>query len=135
MSKKANEKTEILHAKSLEDAVKQCKVDAKTWEVDTYSTKELSSGEFLYTIYFKRIKPNGLNLAELGRFISNIKCPPETIYATQKEKGLLAEIGIYDLHVGKLAHKESSGDNYDIKIASRIFKQALDYKINELQKY
>jgi hypothetical protein len=45
-------------------------------------------------------------------------------YSVEKEKNLL-EINICDLHLGKLCWGGEVGNNYDIKIASRRFNQAL----------
>lgn len=134
MSKKTNEKTEILHAKSLEDAVRQCKVDAKTWEVDTYSTKELSSGEFLYTIYFKRIK-NLINLNELKNDIRDLSEIVGRKSYTEKTNPLLFEFSFPDFHFSKLAWEEETGNNYDIKIARNLLRKATDYVLEQAEKF
>ncbi len=128
-------KTEILHAKSLEDAIKQCKVNEKVWETESYSTKELSSGEFLYTIYFKRKIEASF---DINQFVKAIECIAPRISEIKHIKisgGLLAEVGIFDLHCGKLGNKAEVGHNYDIKIAAKIFREAIDYKIRELKKH
>ncbi len=44
----------------------------------------------------------------------------------QKHKGLLLEVDLPDIHFGKLAWGEESGDDYDVKIAKRIVLSALD---------
>ena len=45
----------------------------------------------------------------------------------------MLQINIFDLHFGKLAWDEESGENYDIKIAEKIFNDAIDSFIRDVK--
>ena len=42
---------------------------------------------------------------------------------------IVVEINIFDLHFGKLAWEDETGSNYDIKIATQLFNECIDYFI------
>jgi len=48
---------------------------------------------------------------------------------------LLAEISVPDHHFGKLAWEPESGDNYDLKIADRRYRNAIDDLVNAVLPY
>ena len=48
-------------------------------------------------------------------------------YKPLSNKKLLYEVCIPDLHFGQLSWKDETGDNYDIKIAEKLFLQAIEY--------
>lgn len=131
----ADKKTETnIRAKSLEDAVKQCNVNILVWEVDTFSTKELSSGEYLFTIYFKRRKP----LIDWDLFKKDlIEYAPsfeKKVYPNKKDS-LLWEFSVPDAHINKFSWREECGENYDIKIAARLYRKTVDDALNRIKAF
>jgi len=136
MTKTVESNEDITAADSLNKVLKQCKIDKNLWSVDDFNVKQLSGGNFLWTVYFKKSKSN--NEIDLDKVILDLcKISPDVELKEydKKESGLLAEIIIADHHWGKLTTKEETGEEYNVKIASKIFKDAIDYKINELGKH
>lgn len=121
------------NGKSLDDVMNKCSVDSKNWDVDDFNVKELSNGEFLWNVYFKKSK----NCQDVKDLLKDIIPAPfvEKSNYEFRENGVLAEINLADVHLGKLCWKEETGNNYDIKTAIKIFRDAIDYKINQLKKY
>lgn len=58
-----------------------------------------------------------------------------TIYYGTPPSGNLFVPNIFDLHLGKLAWKEETGEDYDIKIAQKRFHNALNDMINKSSGY
>jgi len=121
--------------KNLESVLETCGVDTEVWDVSEFNTKELSSGDFLFTIYLKKKKCS----VDFKSVIQNIRDFIPSVESHKRpnssSEGLLCEINIADLHLGKLCHISETGNNYDLKIASKIFREAIDYKIEQLLKY
>lgn len=118
---------------SLDEVLAKCEINKNNWDVDGFNVKELSSGNFLWNVYFKKSK----NSQEAKDLLKNIIPAPfveKNIYEG-KENGLLAELNLADFHIGKLCWGEETGNNYDIKTAIKIFRDAIDYKIFQLKKY
>lgn len=122
-----------MQGKNLESVLDACGVDREKWEVNEHNIKELSSGDFLFTVYFKKKKPEPIDIVAFLKEIANFI--PNTPKIDYVEGELLAEVNIADLHLAKLCHVAETGNNYDIKIASKIFREAIDYKIEQLKKY
>ena len=51
------------------------------------------------------------------------------------KKDCMLEINIFDLHFGKLAHAEETGDKYNVKIAEKRFLSAIQHFIEQTQNY
>ena len=126
--------SEQVTGKSLEEVIKKCKIDLKKWDVESFSTKELSSGDYLWTVYFKHRKNEEFNIESFKKEL--LKYSPEVPKINYKNNGkLLLEVAVWDHHLGKLAHFAETGDNYDLKIASALFRDAVDYTISQVTKY
>lgn len=50
----------------------------------------------------------------------------QKIKRTPKESGLMAEISVPDLHLGKLCWAAETGDDYDVKLAKSTFRNAVN---------
>jgi len=113
----------------------QCEIDTNEWEIERWTSdkkEELSYGE-MKTLYQVKVWLRG-KVAEvqardaIGSLIEDAKrfAPryKKLSYPAQK-KGLLYEIDIADLHFGKLAWNEETGQDYDIKIAADAARNAL----------
>ena len=126
------------HIKTLEELLKECKVNENVWSVKDYVVNKWDVTSWRnglpQTIENFQVK------ARLERLIDNIKTasaaeifadlinnyePPLLDWTpTNKPKfreNNLLEISIFDLHMGKLAWGGETGENYDTKIASERF--------------
>lgn len=131
---KSDDESAQIKARSLDQVLKKCGIDKNAWGVDDFNLKELSSGEFLWTVYFNK-KKDSFNPEELLQSIRKISPEVSIGKNVASYDSLLAEVNIPDLHIGKLSWKEEVGHNYDIKIAKQIFRDAIDFKIKELSKF
>lgn len=118
---------------SLDEVLSKCEIDKNNWNVDDFNVKELSGGKFLWNVYFKKSK----NCQDVKDLLKNIIPAPFVEKRTyeDKENSLLAELNLADFHIGKLCWQDETGNNYDIKTAIKIFRDAIDYKIFQLKKY
>jgi hypothetical protein len=125
-----------IKANSLEEVLVKCNVDLSVWEVDYFNTKELSSGEFSWTVYFKKKK--GLTVISEDKIFSLLKeiskVEPLKKYE-DKNSGLLYEFFFPDLHVNKLAHFEETGENVDSKITLNNLRKAISVSIERAEKF
>lgn len=130
----AKEKTFTqVKAVSLEDAVKNCKIDTNSWEVDTFNVKELSSGDWLYTIHFKK-KKFVIDWVQFKKeLISLAPQVPKINY--KKENGLLWEYSCPDAHLAKLCWEEETGTNYNLKEGVRLYRKCVDDAISKIKNY
>jgi len=63
------------------------------------------------------------------------KSPDLHEYRHSKSIGELLELPIMDLHLGKLAWKKESGDDYDLKIAETLYREAIETILNRVNAY
>lgn len=135
ISEKTNSVT--VEANSIEEVIYKCNVDLNLWEVDKFNTKELNNGGYSWTVYFKRktFVEGEIDFSSLIDEVSKIS-PIIKLGEIKKTKdSLLAEVNIPDLHIGKLSWKEEVGHNYDLKIAQKLFRDCIDYFIDNLKKH
>lgn len=88
---------------------------------------------FQVKVWFKKKKNSDISSelmnyfkAELGKSINIDKWKDVKKAISSKDKKYCLELAVPDLHVGKLAHKAETGDNFDSSIAVEVFKQAID---------
>ncbi|WP_287417665.1 hypothetical protein [Oceanithermus sp.] len=60
---------------------------------------------------------------------------PVRVRRLERNSGYLAEISVYDLHVGKLAAAEETGNAYDTKRAIAVWKEAVEYLLEQAALY
>ena len=129
--------------KTLDDLIRVCEIDTSIWNVDRYVVNKWEVGSqvdgqiiveplFQIKAWLKRSS----EIFELKRIRQEIMDDVKSfspIYKTKKHKivdqGQLMEINIFDLHFGKLCWGKETGDNYDIKIATRRFIDAISSMI------
>ena len=126
------------HIKTLDELLTVTKVDLNTWKVKDYLVNKWDvtswkSGEPETVQNFQvkaRLEKNIKILREkaIGElFIETTKNYVPPIYSipqkptSPNEENNLFEITIFDLHVGKLAWRGETGENYDTKIARERF--------------
>jgi hypothetical protein len=142
---------------SIDDLAKVCKIDLKQWTVvkgeckkrdvlvSTNGDKKVYKPIFSVSATIKKIKVEESREAQLdilkevlgknrnsrlrnfliNKTISKIKSEPI-------KKEYLYELSIPDVHFGKLAHRDESGEDYDIKIATERYRTAVDELLNEV---
>jgi hypothetical protein len=120
--------------KTLEDLLTAAEVDLEAWRVRDYSVNAWEShfqGEPLTLHQVKaRLERNqeatylrGLQAAVIEEMKEHAPGPLPRLKPGLSELAL--EIAIPDLHLGKLAHAEETGANYDGKIAVAAFRHVL----------
>lgn len=127
---------------TLEELIEHCKIDLGVWEVDRFVANKWEMGAkdaegdiqvtplFQIKAFLKRRKDivaTKNEIADLKKFAADQASKPLSTYVHREKGGLMLEVNIPDLHVGKLAWGEETGyGNYDVKIAVKIFERALD---------
>lgn len=132
--------------KSLEDLLAVCDIDTTKWEVVSWQCKKWDIGiknannaietKNLYSVSakFKAVKLEEkpeLQKQIILKELFNYKPQPiihqiALIGADKPSKTNLLELALFDVHFGKLAHREESGEDYDIKIAAERYNNAID---------
>lgn len=120
------------------DAIAKAEIDLSVWEVDrcvinSYETAAKNDeGDVVKTplwqvkLFLKKKRgwsPDELRqrlIDELKATVPRTKAPK----AKRPSKGLLYEISIMDHHFGKLAWEPEVGQNYDVKIAEKLYLEA-----------
>lgn len=145
--------------KTLEQLLAVCEVDTTKWEVKSWqcgkrdihnrnAEKQLVlTPTFTVRAYFKQITADNSLVVQkdilLKELLQNSPYPDFSVTHEYKEKPVntnnLLELALFDVHFGKLAHKEESGEDYDLKIAAKRYKDAVTallgrVNINSLEK-
>ena len=109
-------------------------VNKEQFKISQVWYKDKSSGGYIMSVLFTALKGkeeainykktfedfiNSLNIKVLNRTKIEIPKP----YAKGKKHCLY--LPIFDAHIGKLAHKSTSGDDYDLDIAINRYKDAI----------
>jgi len=130
-----NETSITIKANSIEEIIEKCNIDTKVWQVDYFNTKELASGEFSWTVYFKRKKSTDIDFEVIKRELKAMSPPVPKLTYKPTDSKLLLSVNIFDTHLGKLAYGAETGECYDIKIAAKIYREAIDHAIYCASKY
>ncbi|NLV87678.1 MAG: hypothetical protein GX025_10770, partial [Clostridiales bacterium] len=76
------------------------------------------------------VKPNakGLSFENIDKLYSRLDrtAKPIPVSYVPRPDGLIAEVNIADLHIGKLAWNGDTGNNFDYKIARAMFNQVIN---------
>lgn len=125
---------------TIDELVKFCKIDLKEWNIDRWicnkwevgakdsSNKVVVTPLFQVKAWLSRrkvetdlAKQKEALLKELKRYAPKVK------YKAKKSSkdGTLLEIAIFDPHFGKLAWREETDEDYDLKIAEKRVKEAV----------
>jgi len=135
---------------TLEQLLEKSKVDTKIWEVERHVINKWEVGsktpdgkiitEELYQIkaWLKKNKV-AFDYEELKKQLiedsKNYAPKYEPIKYSKSKDSYLLEVSIPDIHIGKLAWDEESGENYDCKISSSLFIQTVEEFIKRVQGY
>lgn len=122
------------------ELAEECGIDLEKWEIKEWECKRYNAwiknkeGEIesqpKYSVWAKmklRTVEEDLELQKEVIIEELKKYAPKVTASFEKENigECLLEIAIPDLHLGSLAWHEETGDNYDIKIAEKRFKDAI----------
>jgi hypothetical protein len=130
---------------SLADVVELWKIDETVWEAVSFQpnkweigAKHPDTGKILTQplyqtkVLFRRKKTASIELVAKQILADIEKAGKHTQRSAHVQKarksahdGLLLEIDVFDLHVGKMAWGAEAGADYDLKIAERIAKAAV----------
>lgn len=112
----------------VEDAARVAGVDLAKFKVASWTIATTDGKSSKITLKMERLIPTGIDRGldiVFDRF-KNYSIPPK-YESIDKQEGLLAVLGLYDIHVGKLAwSRETGGEDYDLKIAERRLSNAVD---------
>ena len=132
--------------RTLEEIIVVCDIDTDTWEIERYSVNSwdgpTSDGiEKLYQVK-ATLKRKALIVAvraEIEALKEEAKAcvgARKRLSRVRKPSGLLLEIALPDLHFGKLSWgRETGHEDYDTKIAARLFNEALESLIHRTSHY
>lgn len=142
--------------KTEDDIYREFEVDSLLWEIERWNVKTWDAWiknkeqnietKEVYSISasFKKIKPQNNFELQKQNLIEEIQnsSPDFSVVETwdafrnslqspAKTDNLLL-ISLFDVHFGKLAHSEETGEDYDIKIAEERFKDAVDDLVSRI---
>ena len=116
-------------------------LDPARWTVVTYRNNywhsQIKGGQRM-VMYQSRltVKPSdNITLDAIDKHFRELDraAKPIPINYTHKPDGLIAEVNIADLHVGKLCWRGDTGNNYDYKIARQVYYNILGEIANQLK--
>lgn len=127
---------------TLEKLIEHFKVDTSIWVVERFKANAWEMGykdsngkaatQPLYQVTATFVKQQNIvdakeELESLKTAAKQIASIPKPVIRSDAKTGLMLEINIPDLHLGKLSwNKETGYGNYDTKIAINTFREALD---------
>lgn len=128
--------------KTLEELLQTAKVDQSVWAVERHVVNAwtLANGEQAYQVkaWLKRIAGAATVMEAWHLWLEDIESrgpKSERTYDPLDEDACLLEIAIQDLHIGKLAWRGDTGNNYDSKIAVQAAEYAIDDLVNQARGY
>lgn len=120
---------------TIEDVIKVCQVDDKAWQAHSFSVGQRPNGALSWRASFKKAKDGNKQIIEdFKEDMQNYSPEPMKIKHTLSPDGKLLEIALMDLHLGKLGHADECGSNYDMKIARKIFFEAINELVVKAQR-
>lgn len=138
----------IEEVESLEDLIRVCKIDTEVWDITRYSQKS-SNGKFTVEAFMSRkekeIEQNDLRkslLEEIKEYHENgrlgyqvVNLGKDLSFQESNEipkKDQLLELAVFDLHLGKFSWKGETGEDYDMVIASKRYKECISELISRV---
>jgi len=159
-----SEKITSEKVKSLDDLIRVCNIDTKIWKIDKYEVTVYESHTKLRkfanikeehtriddehkvvplfrvrAFLSRKVKELQMQffkdelIAEMKKY--SPKYPKIKYEINKKEKGYLLEVALMDLHYGLMVWGQESGYDYDIKIASELFINAINKIIVQSKGY
>ncbi len=141
--------TRSANIKTLEESLKFNKVDLKKWNVERHITNswEVTLGKnktgtgkpetytnFQVKVDLKLKKPLETALESVVKRLEKHKLVP-TKKLPKPSGDCMLEISLFDAHFGKLCWEPESGDNYDLKIAEKVYLEAVSELLAKTKHY
>jgi len=139
--------------RTLEDALAAADVDSKVWEVERHVINKWDMGAKLgqgeneklaamelwqVKVWLRRRSPIETEVL-IDALVEKLRkyAPrfPKLSIRSPKQGTIMAEACLFDMHFGKLAWGEETGEDYDTKIAVRRFKSAVEGMISKMSSY
>jgi hypothetical protein len=147
---KATLTTRSLNIKTLEDALNCSNVDLESWEVDHYiinswevtmgcltsgSNKPETFTNYQVKVWLKRkvIQPLEIAIENIFKTFKPTKYP-KVLFKEIDDPHLL-EICLFDHHFGKLAWYHETNNDYDLKIAKKVYQNGVFELLNKVQNF
>ncbi len=121
--------------KTIEELYNLHKVDKEQYTITNFWSKITPSGKFTSSIFCKLRLVDNDAILQKDAILDELKNFQSTLLESfnQFTKALpdkdnaecLLEISIPDIHIGKLSHRDETGEDYDIKIACERYKAAV----------
>ena len=119
-------------------------LDPSKWEIisckNNYWQQQKKGGQLL-TLYQSKItaKPikDAVSIEDIKKHFNELQCkytPRVSKYTKSKNRHYLYEVNIADLHLGKLAFEEETGEAYNTEIAKERFFKVIDDECERLDK-
>ncbi len=137
---------------TVEQLLEKAKIDLTIWKkdrgvvnnwmvtmMDKKSGVPIQAQNFQVKVWLSRIRSVEEQQA-WNDFLEGIRnAAPDLSYlvkpATKQGKKYLLEVSIPDLHIGKLAWEDESGENYDTKIAIKRYNECVDKLLSHVAYY
>lgn len=127
--------------KSVDDILKYAKIDTSIWEPDKVITNSWGSKKYpcyQIKVWLKRISGTEIDINDMcdniiekiGKYSS-----PNIIKRRAEKEPFLWEVGLVDHHLGQMSWEKEVGFNYDVKIAEKLFEDAIDFLIDKVKPY
>lgn len=138
---------------TLGDLLAFFQVDTSVWDVETWTANKWEVGAknaarelvvsplFQVKARFRKKKQTIAVRAEIEAMREEARAfapsypPVSRDNPRWRECPHLLEIAIHDLHMGKLAWAEETGENYDLKIAQTLFMESVDHLLMRARSY
>lgn len=126
---------------SLEKVIEFCNIDTSIWNIEKYAIEQGANdkegnAQFRWKLNLEK-KVSNFNEKIISDLKEDLKKDSKVVVRKNygKSNGFMLEIAIFDSHVGKLAHSAEVGVNYDLKIAKKIYLEALLDLIEKAKNY
>ena len=136
--------------KSLDDLIRVCEIDTEKWVVERWKCKAYAGmvkgadkkpiTVQLFSVSADLRRRKGIDykkeidiLIEEAKAHAPLHRKPEL--PVRPASGLMLELSIPDLHIGKLAWHEECGESYDSKIAEQLFDEAASSLLHKTSAY
>lgn len=122
-------------------AVVSCKMRRNWWDTpmklkDAEGVDHATSRRNYQFLVELRVKPTGAMITTdvVAKVFENLPAPELEIFAYAPGRKML-ELPIMDLHLGKLAWGEETGEDYDLKIAQSLYEQTVRDFLGKISHY
>ena len=134
--------------KTLEELIEVCKIDTEKYKIESFTCKSWMGyiknarsqveKTQLFAVSAKLVvKKNEIMLSDtIDKIIERLsQKAPEFQVSEKVESDLMLELSIPDIHFGKLAWKDESGENYDVNITKNLYAKSVLVLLDRTEGY